>query len=585
MKFVEIKFSNIKNEIEDFLKTQYNKASVLFSNASPYGQILSVIENLHQLSFLYLKNAITSFDVTKPQTLNERNIKNAAILAGHVPSRAISASGVLRFIVKPDVDVAKDIPNGKIIISNKTTIKNLTNGLFYSFNIGRETITYTVGNSNISGNVSNNFNIPIIQGKWTTNTYTGTGDPLQTLNIVENSKKEIENYNVEVTIDGVLWENKKHLWDMATDEQAVVIKTGFDGGINVIFGNSNFGAIPPIGASITVSFLLSDGSNGNIFNSQLNDWTFVDDIKDVTGKGIDETKIFDIQYLTNIDFGNDSESLDFTRSLLPISSPNFVLATPQQYAYEILKLGMFSYVNAYVAPNDKSAIPTINIAVVPKISLFSNASTNYFAIPNFESVLLLDKHEKDQIANHLRANGNIQLSRKIRFIDAVPSYYIINMNIVKKDESVIFDDLKSEIISILSDYFIGFNGMINKATGVGKISKLDIIKNLTQLEDIISIDMSFVSKNNEDFHKKWLKDIENDPSGQNVLNTYNANFKDLKLGLDHELGDIIFSGNEIPVFRGGWENRFGVPYSDDINDKNRKVAVNITEVKYKKDTI
>ena len=40
--FSEITFSNVKFEIENFLKNEYNKANVLFSAAAPYGQILLV---------------------------------------------------------------------------------------------------------------------------------------------------------------------------------------------------------------------------------------------------------------------------------------------------------------------------------------------------------------------------------------------------------------------------------------------------------------------------------------------------------------------------------------------------------------
>ena len=63
MKFTELSFTRIKGQIEDFLKTEYGKANILFSRASPYGQILSVIENLHQLSMMYLKNILNSFDI------------------------------------------------------------------------------------------------------------------------------------------------------------------------------------------------------------------------------------------------------------------------------------------------------------------------------------------------------------------------------------------------------------------------------------------------------------------------------------------------------------------------------------------
>jgi hypothetical protein len=38
MNFVEITYQNIKFEIEKFLKIEHNKAGILFSPASPYGQ-------------------------------------------------------------------------------------------------------------------------------------------------------------------------------------------------------------------------------------------------------------------------------------------------------------------------------------------------------------------------------------------------------------------------------------------------------------------------------------------------------------------------------------------------------------------
>ena len=125
--FIEITFTNIKSQIEVYLREQHNKGSILFSPASPYGQILSVLENLHQMSFLYLKNAINQFDLGDNNSLNERVIRNAAIFAGHNPGRGISATGTLRFTLKSSIDLDKEIPGGRIIIVNKTKIKNETN--------------------------------------------------------------------------------------------------------------------------------------------------------------------------------------------------------------------------------------------------------------------------------------------------------------------------------------------------------------------------------------------------------------------------------------------------------------------------
>jgi len=105
MTFVEISFNKIKTEIENFLRDEHSKADLLYSPSSPYGQILSVVENLFQLSFIYLKNSIKQFDITDPASQNERIIKNAAIYAGHIPTRSISATGTLKISIKTNADI------------------------------------------------------------------------------------------------------------------------------------------------------------------------------------------------------------------------------------------------------------------------------------------------------------------------------------------------------------------------------------------------------------------------------------------------------------------------------------------------
>ena len=71
--FVGLTFDGIKADVEYFLRQEHSKGSILYSKASPYGQILSVLENMHQLSFLYLKNSLNQFD------LGDANVRNKSI--------------------------------------------------------------------------------------------------------------------------------------------------------------------------------------------------------------------------------------------------------------------------------------------------------------------------------------------------------------------------------------------------------------------------------------------------------------------------------------------------------------------------
>jgi hypothetical protein len=554
MNFSAIRFSSIKKEIEDFLTSEYNKAGILYSDASPYGQILSIIENLQQLSFLYLKNAINQFDISLPNSQNERIIRNAAIFAGHIPGRSISATGTLKFTLKPSVDLEKEIPGSRISFYNKLSIKNKSNGLNYSLSLGNEKITHKITQNY-------QFFTSIIQGVWKRKSYTGAGLGLQSFQLTEIGQKDIENFNVEITVNGEMWTIKRHMWDMIPDEKSVVARTGFNGSVDIIFGTGAFGMIPPLGSIINVAYLVSDGSLGNIFRRTQNDWTFIDDVIDGNGQTLDITKVFDISIYTDINFGADKEDLQFTKAILPIVTNNAVMALPQHYTYEIKKLGVFSHVNAYEASG------TIFISVTPNVNLFKNQSSNYFSID--KGAFLLDNYEKSKIDKYLRSSGTIQLTKKYKIVSPIISYYAINVFVIPYSDAT-DESVNAQILESISTYFLNL-------TRVDRIPKLDIIKVLSFIKDIHSVDIQFVSKKNEDYHKENIQNLQNQVNKYATTNVVNApvNYTPTNvLGLDATLGDIIFEPNELPIIRGGWSDRNSLYYSDDI-DSNGLKSVNI----------
>lgn len=556
MKFIEIRFSSIKREVEEFLKAEYNKAGILFSTASPYGQILGVLENLQQLSFLYLKNAIAGLDVTLPNTTNPRVIKNAAIFNGHIPGRAISATGTLRLSVKTDIDIEKELPGGKVTFNNRLQITNKTNSLNYAFSIGTEKVTHRL-------TPSYKFFIPIIQGQWKQRNYGSSGEPLQTFSSNEVGQQDVENFNVEVLVNGDMWTIKKHLYEMIPDEQAVVVRTGFNGGVDIIFGNGGFGAIPPIGAQITLNYLITDGSVGNIFRRTFNDWNFLDTGLDGNGQAVDMEKIFNVEIFNDISFGADSESIEFTKNILPIASNNFVLALPQQYAYEIKKLGVFSHVNAYENTG------TIFISVVPNVNLFKSQNADYFNIDI--GAFTLDAYEKSKVDKYLRTSGVIQLTRKYKIVNPKLSYYVMNVFVIPYEDAS-DDSVNAQIIEKVSEYFLNLSR-------IDRIPKLDIIRALSTIRDIHSVDVQFVSRKNEDFHRTKMLEMQNQLSKYaetNMMRQLPEYDPSETLGLDPLLGDILFDPEELPIIRGGWRNRDGTFYSSDI-DSNGLKSVNIVK--------
>jgi hypothetical protein len=272
-------------------------------------------------------------------------------------------------------------------------------------------------------------------------------------------------------------------------------------------------------------------------------------------------KVFNIDIYNDITFGADGETLEFTRTVLPIASNNFVLALPQQYAYEIKKLGVFSHVNAY----EKSG--TIFIAVVPNINLFKNQNSDYFTIDR--SAFTLDTYEKSKVDNYLRTSGVIQLTRKYKIVNPKLSYYVMNVFVIPYADAS-DDSVNAQILEKVSNYFLALSR-------IDRIPKLDIIRELSTITDIHSVDIQFVSKKNEDYHKEMQLEMQNqlskyaDTGVARQLPNYDPT---VTLGLDSLLGDILFEPEEMPIIRGGWVNRDNVYYSGDIETNGLK-SVNI----------
>lgn len=557
--FTEISFNKIKSQIQSYLQQEYAKSNILYSPASPYGQILIVIENLFQLSFLYLKNSIKQFDLSDAGANNVKAIRNGAVVAGHVPGRSISATGALLMTIKTSTDIASTVPGNRITLFDKQTLRNKTNGLKYSLNLGTDKQTYKV-------DASTKIYLNIIQGEWDTKTsFTGTGDINQTYNVTARSNsQDVENFNYEVVVDGVYWTTKKHLYELLPNEQACVVRTGYSGGIDVIFGNNGFGAVPRAGSIIQISYLISDGSSGNIFRRTMNDWSFMDLAIDGFGNTIDLTKIFDIAIYNDINFGANMESIQFTKNILPISSNNFVLGLPQQYAYAIKKLGVFSHVNAY------EKYGSIYIVVTPNIVLFKNQNADYFSIPI--SAFQMDSYEISKIDLYLRTGGNILLSKRYNIVSPDISLYVINVYVIVYSDAQ-QDSVTSQILDVISSYFLDFSR-------IDRIPKVDIIKKLANISDIDSVDINFVSKKNEDYHISSLAKIANMKSSSS--GSFNVSEAQSSIGytasqvygIDPVFNDVLFEPNEIPVIKGGWYDRNHIFYSDDINNSGLK-SVNV----------
>lgn len=539
LNFTKINFNELKKQIEDKLKYTYNKNNDLFSSASPYGQIITVISGIASLIFQYIENYVTdTYDLNK--TNNKDSIIRWSTIMGRNPTRRISASGRISLKVKKSFNTII-LPSKKIILSDKLVLKNTINNLYYSILLGSNELEYEIDNSNI-------INLQIVQGKFSRKQFISNGTKLQTISLTD---KNIEFFNVEVYINGEKYINKENLYDLNWKEKACLIKTNSLNSVDIIFGNNRNGLIPNEGSLITIDYLISDGSRGNINTDDINQFKFDTDIKDSLGNTVSLNDIFDIEIYDLISFGSNEENIEFTRKSIPKTSRNYVLVNPEQYKNILMNLNMFSSVDAFSNINDNNPNNDniVYVYLIPNIALYLKSNETYF---NLEpDAYLLNENEKDKIYKFIKKQGIQLINTDFKILDLIFSRYIINIYLKIKNESI-EERIKNEIFNIISNYFINLERKYI-------IPKSDLINQISEISNIISIDLEFISNKNESYHIK----------GNEILG-YNPN---LILGLD-ERGNIKIEKNEIVLIRGGWDDRYGNYYSDKPN-LNLHSAVNI----------
>ena len=139
----KIEYQQLLNNTYIYLIDTYSQAQTVFSKASPYGQLLDVINNFSQLFFLYLEDAVVENNILTAQ--KQKSIYGLSRLVGHNPTRALSAQGTIRIKMKPGAQA--DINASYLLFLNKTKLNCINNGLDYFIQMGN-----ALGNTKIDSN-------------------------------------------------------------------------------------------------------------------------------------------------------------------------------------------------------------------------------------------------------------------------------------------------------------------------------------------------------------------------------------------------------------------------------------------------
>jgi hypothetical protein len=508
----------------NYLSGKFNQSLQVFTAASPFGQIILVLENLSQLIFYYIEDAIKElsvFDATRTSS-----VYSLASLAGHSPSRAISAVGEIGLV---STSTARQADFDILIIPNLTKLKSLNNGLDYVLSLPQDDIKFSMKGKN------DGTTIKILQGIIETQTVVAKGNEIESFSLNSPKNYLIDNYMVELYVNGEKWKRYESILDMPKGEKAFMVKTGVTTGVDIFFGNDFFGKIPTRGSEIRVQYLVNNGAAGNITTNQTSQVGFEwgDTGFTLTGNEVDLNEYIKINTVHSPQFGANPENLELTRLIAPKKSKSFALVNADHYDVVLSRLKIFSLIDVFLDEQDNRML---NLFLIPDVKNLFNTGQDYFNID--PAKFKLSEFRKNEILRYLDKTGSKLISTDVRIVDPIIKKYVINVSVI------VFDDVATEIIkrdiyNQLGDYFIA-----NKRRK--RIPKSDLIRILEDVSGIDSVSINIVSEENE---KAKI-----------------ANPDSAVIGLD-EFNDILIKEFELPIIQGGFRDRYGNEYSQGIPEE------------------
>lgn len=526
-----------------YLSEKYAQSRDLLTPASPFTQILLVVAELGEMIFYYIEAAVSEMNIFTAKNID--NIWGKARLTGHNPTRGIAAQGKISLKLKAGAE--NNFDGNYIIIPKYTKLRCLNNGLSYIMLTDSDHLKIIKGDSNL-------IYSQIIQGDVESVSFISEGLKGESFSAQANAP--IDHFHYNVTVNGVPYDIYDSIYDTTRDTEGCMVKTGINGGIDIYFGNGYFGKIPPRGGIIEVEYILTRGAAGNVPTTTATYFTFLDKGIDQYGEEVDLNENLLIGVVMPPSFGSDQEDPNFTRMIAPNASRSFVLANPSAYIYFLQKYGYFSHIDAYTTFDDEYLDDdnVIYIFAVPDIQKKIESNTNYFTV-NEEEFILTDT-EIEYIKKLLNDSNQQMVTAEVNFIKPKIKRYMLNI-ILRYFDNIEKSDIKTSINNALNEYFLNIKRK-------DKIPRSDITALIENIAGVDSVSVFFVSEENETAIRNgyYIKEVYGyDPvkKRREVIRTDQIQIEegtDPMLGLD-EFGDISILQGELPIIRGGWQDRNG----------------------------
>mgnify|MGYP001278607972 CR=1 FL=1 len=430
-KFTNLNFDQIKESVKDYLRANSDFKDFDFEGSN----MAIIIDILAYNSYItaFNSNMVANESFLDSATLRE-NVVSLARNIGYVPRSRKSAEAVVDFEYKFNGD------SNTITLKKGLALVGAVNNTSYTFSIPEDvTVNSPLDSGGVGGNNSprtGKFSgLTVYQGTLLTKKFIVNGSSDQRF-ILDNSFIDLDSLRVEVrksgSSGGLAFSRVDNIIEVTPVSNVFLIQEIKNETYELLFGDGLFGKKLEIGDVIDISYIVTDGKDGN----EGKFFTFSGNMVNDAGTSIASTNNVQVIATQTARNGTDIEPIDSIRYFAP---------------------RMYSAQNRAVTPRDYEAIIQ---SIYPNTESVSVVGGEELDPPEFGTVVLsikpkngtfLSDFTKQNILNKLKQYAIAGINQRIedlKILYVELESFVYYNNSITDDQ----DQLKAEVITSLTEY-------------------------------------------------------------------------------------------------------------------------------------
>ena len=391
-KFTNLDFDQIKTSIKDYIRANSDFTDFDFEGSNFSVLIDTLAYNTYITAFN--SNMIVNESFLDSATLRE-NVVSLARNIGYVPRSRTAAQATVSF----DITTSSNTPS--LTLQAGLVCVGTNNDTSYVFSIP-ETITTTTtqatdANGNIISSTGSFSNIVVYQGTYLTKTYTVNGSLDQRF-LIDNSFIDTSTLKVYVkgaadTGLGVEYRKVDNIINITDISETYLIQEVTDERYEILFGDGIFGKKLENDAIITVSYVVTDGTEGNGPSA----FSYAGSIANSTNQIVLPTATPTITTISSAANGGSIESIDSIKYFAPrLYSSQYRAVTARDYESVIQQIYPNTESVSVVGGEelDPPEFGTVFITIKPKNGEFVSDFDKQSILSNLKSYTLAGINQK-----------------------------------------------------------------------------------------------------------------------------------------------------------------------------------------------